>query len=101
MTDYKQGPALESYKELFLGCTCLSPEHQMVLGFYTDEEDELDKELYVTFYLSQWRSFFKRVWVAVRYVFGYKSRYGEWDCINFDKQKANELTRFIDKFLES
>lgn len=77
-------------KNHFVVCVCETPEH--TLRFMYDEEE---KELYTEVYLNQYRSFFKRVWVAVKYVFGYTSKYGHWDCTIISKPKADKLKAFL------
>lgn len=74
----------------FVVCDCQSPEH--TLRFMYDEEE---KELYTEVYLNQYRSFFKRVYVAIKYIFGYTSKYGHWDCTMISKPKADKLKAFL------
>jgi hypothetical protein len=90
-----------SLEEIFVKCMCHSPEHQMMLSFFSNGEDEQYEELYVTFHLSQYRNLLKRIWVAIRYVLGYKSQFGDWDEIILDKRRASRIARFLDKYLES
>ena len=76
--------------EKFLSCECHSDEH--TLRFAYDE----DGDLYTSVYLNQYRGFWKRVLVAIKYVFGYKSRYGDWDCfVANSPEKIKELKDFF------
>lgn len=79
-------------KSYFFECQCSSDEH--ILKFIYDEED---KELYTTIYLSQYRNIFKRIWVAVRYIFGYKCKFGMWDCFLFKNEDIKELSELLKK----
>ncbi len=65
-------------------CDCHSLEHQ--IAFWYDDEDQT---LYIQPHLFTHQSFFKRLWVGIKYAFGYKSRFGEWDeiLLNPDSQK--------------
>jgi hypothetical protein len=38
-----------------------------------------------------------RIWVAIKYVFGYRTRYGEWDSIIIDKDNYHILTKELSK----
>ena len=78
-------------EEKLISCSCHSPEH--ILVFNVNYED---KEVYTSVFLKQYRSFFQRVWVAVKYIFGYNSKYGHWDCFAADKDKILELKVFFD-----
>ena len=77
-------------------CSCYSTEHTLRWSYDTSE-----KEFYTEVFLNQYRSFFKRVWIAVKYVFGYKCRYGHWDCTLLNENEAIKLRDFIDKNLST
>jgi hypothetical protein len=79
-------------KSIFMECQCTSSEH--TLKFIYDEED---KELYTTIYLCQYRNIFKRILVAIKYVLGYKSRYGAWDCFLFKSSDIEKLQKLLEK----
>jgi hypothetical protein len=55
-------------------CVCGSDDHTFK---FTHDSD--DGDLYLSVYLNQYHNFFQRVWAAVKYVFGYTSKYGHWD----------------------
>jgi hypothetical protein len=75
-------------KEEFFGCSCYSHEH--TLSMLLDEEDG---DLYTSIFLNQYMGFFKRVWIAIKYVFGYKCVYGHFDCFSM---RSEDVDRFID-----
>ena len=78
----------------YFECHCGSSEH--TLRFVLDKEH---KELYTDIYLNQWRPLWKRVWVGVKYIFGYKSKYGEWDCWTLRKEDAERLRDMCAEFI--
>ena len=98
--------------EHFLSCICGSPEHQLIFGY---DEDEMWTEVHLSpaapFFenrVCQWLSehlpvclteFAVRIWRSTRYIFGYRCRYGHWDCVLLDRDKAKTLRDFIDEFL--
>jgi hypothetical protein len=62
--------------ETVLICSCNSTEHQIVI--YLEKDDLYGPEAYVHIHLVK-RSFWYRLKYAIKYVFGYKSKYGAWD----------------------
>ena len=78
-------------RKIFI-CQCQSLEHQV--GFWYDEEDDY---LYCEPHLKTHRNFFKRLWVALKYVFGFRSRYGHWDSTIFEKEDMKKLRDYLNK----
>ena len=74
----------------FVICSCSSQDH--IVSFNYDPSED---ELWIEVQLHQWRSFWKRVVVAVGYVLGYESRFGHWDCANVDLDEARKLRDFL------
>ncbi len=70
----------------YFECRCGSSEH--TLRFVLDKEDG---ELHTEVYLNQWRPLWKRVWVGIKYIFNYKSKYGHWDCWILTREDAKRL----------
>jgi len=62
-------------REIYV-CDCSSLEH--IVAFTYDEEDQF---LYIQPRLNPKQSFLKRLRHAVKYVFGYRSRYGDFEEI--------------------
>lgn len=77
---------------LIIICECHSPEHQ-VLFWYDDEDDEL----YCEVHLSD-QPFFRRLWGGLKYIFGYKSRYGNWDNTIFSPENCKKLRDYLNKY---
>ena len=67
-------------EETYLTCECGSDEH--TLRFSVDVSTSRNElfngcvELYTSVFLNQYRSFGHKLWVGIKYVCGYKSRYG-------------------------
>lgn len=83
---------------LFVLCDCKNPEHQLVLT--ADVDKEWGSFISVETHLTTYRNIFKRVWVAVKYVFGHRSKYGEWDDVLIDPTEAERIRDYINKFLD-
>jgi hypothetical protein len=73
-------------------CQCYSDEH--TLKFVIDDEE---CELYASVFLHQYRNIFKRIWVAIKYVFGYKCKYGHWDCFMMQDEDIDRFKQLGDK----
>ena len=71
----------EIEKPEYFECACRSDEHTIkfqLLDVGTD--DRPIYEVYTSVFLNRYGNIFKRIWVAIKYVFGYKCKYGHWDC---------------------
>lgn len=77
-------------EKLHITCECNSSEHQLI--FIKDHEDD---EVWVETHLVTYRGFFKRLWVGIRYAFGYKSKYGNFDCVLIKPEDRQKISEFI------
>jgi hypothetical protein len=83
---------LEPLTPVYFECACHSPEH--TLRFSWDDEDNC---FYTEVFLNNYYRFFKRLWVAIKYVCGYKCRYGHFDCFILQEKDAEKLTQLLSK----
>lgn len=83
---------LESH---YFDCSCMSLEH--TLRFVFDTEDHF---LYAEVYLNRSHGFFGRVWRAIKYVFGYKSKYGEFGEWILDERDCDRLIALLRRVKE-
>lgn len=76
-------------------CDCNSPEHSF--RFIVNPATNWDKKpkLHLEVYLNQYRSFFKRMFVGIKYIFGYRSKYGHWDVTTLSEDDVQRLFVFI------
>lgn len=82
----------------FYECRCFSDEH--VIKFTLDLDPE-DRTIYTSMYMRpDWR-WWRRVWMAIRYVFGYSSKYGHFDCYLMRPEDAQRLRAMLDRFIEA
>lgn len=82
-------------EELIVGCQCHWAEHEVRLLYFGSEPDEC----YVTFNLEPYENVLKRLWLALRYVFGYRSRFGEYGEIIIGPKDAVAIQTFLARFL--
>ena len=76
-------------KHILLLCSCYSSEHQMII--HLDEGgDMFPPEAFVHVHLVR-RSFWYRVKYAIKYIFGFTSRYGAWDEFILDRSHVKSL----------
>lgn len=68
-----------------LTCVCSSVQHQIVIRYETDEN-----QVYANIYLAD-LPIGKRILNAVKYIFGYKSKYGDFEEFIFDKRRYSSF----------
>ncbi len=78
----------------FFVCDCHSPEHTLRFNLNDDPDDP---QIYTSVFLSQYRSWYARVWIAIKYVFGYKCRYGHFDCFLMKPEDVPRFKRLLDR----
>ena len=74
----------------YFECDCGLDEHRFCVTS-EEAEDDFPPQLYFHVQMCQYRSFFKRTFEALRYILGYKSKYGHWDTINISEDDTNRL----------
>lgn len=79
----------------YFECSCRSPEH--TLRFWIDEDDPPILAAYVFLGNNTW---FRRVWSAIKYVFGYRCRYGHFDEFILQQSDADRLIALLTKYKE-
>jgi len=77
-------------QELFI-CKCNSLEHQIIFDF-----DEENKELFCSVHLFP-LSFWKRFVHAIKYTFGYRCKYGDFEEIIIKPEDKERLLNLINK----
>jgi hypothetical protein len=79
----------------YYDCICFDPEH--VLRFvYDDEADDGFEELTIEIHLAR-RSWPVRLWHAIRHVFGYRSRYGDFGSWSLHEEDVDRLMEMLKK----
>ena len=82
---------MKNDNEILLLCDCSSTEHQLLVRWDNDE-----KEVYVETHLANNKGFWTRVKYAVKYIFGYKCRYGAFDEVILRKEDADNLQKVVE-----
>lgn len=82
-------------KELLI-CKCYSPEHQVLFRWFDDDE-----EVYMEVLLNPEYKWWKRVWIAIKYIFGYKCKYGMFDEVILNKEDVPKLEKIVEYLKKS
>lgn len=78
-------------RDIFI-CDCHSLEHQY--SFWYDSEEN---ELYFEPHLHNGGSWYIRFWNRLKYLFGYKSRFGAFDEVIINPNDAIEIIKYLEK----
>lgn len=71
--------------------SCCSVNHQIIFR----KINGFDNAVFVHIYLANYRNFLKRLWVGLKYAFGYKSKYGVFDEFMLDESNVDKLEKVI------
>lgn len=80
-------------REEILICKCESPEHQILFRWWDDCDNG---DVYMEILLNPEYKWWKRIWIAIKYIFGYKCKYGMFDEIILDKKDIPKLEKIIE-----
>lgn len=73
-------------------CKCENTEHQLI--FSTIDGDS-DREVFVSVHLTPEWNIWKRIKMAIKYIFGYKCCYGHFDEFIFNPDDADRLQEVV------
>ena len=82
---------MKNDNEILLLCDCSSAEHQLIVSWDND-----DNEVYARVHLANRDGFLRRLWHGLKYAFGYKSMYGNFDEVILRKEDADNLQKVVD-----
>lgn len=81
---------IEDFDPQYFTCECHSPEH--TLSFTLDRESN---EIYTSVFLLEPPSIWRRIWIGIKYIFGYKCKYGHWDCFSLKQKDVYRLINLL------
>ena len=83
-------------KEHFIKCDCGDPHHQVILNWDEETPDKGDVwGVWATIYLNKF-NFWKRLKIAILYLFGKQCIYGAFDEIIIPVSKWKEFQEMVD-----
>jgi hypothetical protein len=85
-------------KEYF-ECQCHSDEHTLKFALDVFEGDGYeDLEICTSVFLGDYPGFWQRVWAAIKYICGYKCKYGHFDCFIMRPEDVDRLVELCYKY---
>jgi hypothetical protein len=72
-------------------CDCHSLEHQFSIWY-----DEDLNQIYIEPHLYHSGNWFGKLWGGIKYIFGYKTRFGNWDETIIDTKDIPKLREYFD-----
>jgi hypothetical protein len=82
-------------KEEFITCECLSPEHILRFGYF-EEDEGFENRIYVSSFLSSF-SFWGRLWAGIKYICGYKCRFGHFEEYILNEDHAKKIVSLLNR----
>ncbi len=79
----------------YFECMCAHEEH--TIKFTLDKEE---KEIYTSVFLASHRNFFVRIFLGIKYIFGGKSRYGQFGNWSLSTHDADRIERMLNMLKE-
>lgn len=86
----------EHRSTLHLDCACNANEHLICFTHYHNDED---REIYLSTFLNHYDRWYRRLWRGIKYIFGFKSRYGHFDETIIGPKEAKVLIEFLKKIV--
>jgi hypothetical protein len=77
----------------YFECECSHGDH-LIRYMWEEGEDELWTEIR----MNPYHSFFSRIWLAIKYIFGYNCVNGHFDCTMLSKQEAGKLVDLLVRY---
>lgn len=74
-------------------CKCASDEHQIVFHWW---DEDIGDVVYMEVLLNPEYRWWRRIIEAVKYIFGYRSKYGMFDEFILDKKDIPKLEKIIE-----
>lgn len=86
----------------YFECICDSNEHLVRVNYFVDEIFDREEDgIYIDLHLNGYYPWHKRIWYALKYIFGYHCKYGHWDCWNLKRQDAERFRDLLDRYINS
>ena len=85
----------------YFECVCDSADHTIRVTYFVDEEGFFDEdEIYLETQLPT-QPFWQRLKKGLRYIFGYKCKYGHWESTVLKERDAIRLRDLLNRFIDS
>lgn len=81
-------------KHVYIECQCSSVEHIVKVAI-DEEEAEPYSKVWFEFLLNHWRPWYKRIWIGLKYMFKYQSKFGAFDTVCLEREQAERLIAIL------
>lgn len=94
---------MTNLEELHIKCQCWNKDHTFVITRYTEDPcdyyfiDRCPSYFYSLCVHLTPHPFFTRIKNAIRYIFGYRNKYGDFDEVMFTEDDVSSIIRFLEK----
>lgn len=88
---------LRSDEQEILVCKCGDVSHQCIISYNYDDSP---KEVFLSVHLVREPNILKRMVIAIKYVFGARSIYGDFDEVILSPKDASKLQKAVDYLKE-
>jgi hypothetical protein len=78
----------------WLECACHTDEHTLRFSYIPDPDYP---EVYLSIFMDEW-GFWKRLWIGIKYVFGYKCKYGHFGCWTLREKDLDRLIGLLEAY---
>ena len=86
----------EDNKRGVILCSCSDSEHQIIYSTFEDGfNGKLHREVFLHIFLTD-TVWYKRIWKGLKYIFGYKCRYGHFTEIVVDETNIKGFEEIVD-----
>ena len=86
----------------YFECGCGMDEHTLRFTLdMMDDEEPCGKALFTSIFLNDYHRWYQRLWIGIKYIFGYKCKYGHWDCWVLHEPDAVRLRKMLNEFLSA
>jgi len=89
-------------ERLYIECSCIDSAHLISLRRFIESDDnDDDKEIYMSYYLSNHKGILKRTWDALKYILGYQNEDGNFGGTMIIAEELKKVIDYLQAALEA
>lgn len=81
---------------VFLPCGCGGIDHNLIFKIDTDEQPQV-----WLYYQLEKRPWYNRIWLGIKYIFGFQSKFGMYGELLINKSNVHILKRIVEAVEEN
>lgn len=82
----------------YFSCACYSDEHTMKFQYLRDDEDARFSEVCASFYVGRTGGCLVRLWAFVKFLFGHRTKYGDFDNFILREKDVDKLLTLLSEY---